>query len=150
MHAEVRMSDGGDGPDRTLLAKRLDELFQRGRPGGARWTNDEVATEIKKLDPNIRVSGAYLSALRTGKRTRPSPELQLALAKFFGVSPAYFFDPKRAEQISHQLATLDEMRQAGVRAIALRAVGLPAESIDAMTVILDQMRRLQGLPPVQE
>jgi transcriptional regulator with XRE-family HTH domain len=139
-----------EGADQNLFTERLNELFRMSRPKGLRWTNDEVAAEIKKADPDIKVSGAYLSALRTGKRTRPSPELQVALAKFFGVSPAYFFDSQRGEQIGHQLAALDDMRQAGVRAIALRAVGLPTESLDAMTTVLDQMRRLQGLPPVQE
>jgi transcriptional regulator with XRE-family HTH domain len=138
---------GGDG---AALAERLDELFKKSRPKGLRWTNDQVAAEIKKSNPDIRVSGAYLSALRTGKRTRPSPELQVALAKFFGVSPAYFFDPDRAERVSQQLTALDQMSQAGVRAVALRAVGLPAESLGAMAAVLDQMRKAQGLPPVEE
>ncbi len=137
----------GDG---AALAERLDELFRKSRPGGSRWTNDQVAAEIKKANPDIRVSGAYLSALRTGKRTRPSPELQVALAKFFGVSPAYFFDPDRAERVIQQLTVLDQMSQAGVRAVALRAVGLPAENLGAMAAVLDQMRKAQGLPPVEE
>jgi transcriptional regulator with XRE-family HTH domain len=115
-----------------------------------RWTNDQVAAEIKKINPKIRVGGAYLSALRTGARTRPSPELLAALAKFFGVSPAYFFDPHRASHISQQLAVLDQMSQAGVRAVALRAVGLPVETLGAMATVLDQMRKAQGLPPVTE
>jgi thiamine monophosphate synthase len=72
------------------------------------------------------------------------------LAKFFGVSPAYFFDPDRAERVSQQLTALDQMSQAGVRAVALRAVGLPAESLGAMAAVLDQMRKAQGLPPVEE
>jgi ESX-1-secreted protein regulator len=138
------------GESEPTLAVRLDELFRRSRPGGLRWTNDQIAAEVKEINPKIRVSGAYLSALRTGARTRPSPELLAALAKFFGVSPAYFFDPDRAGQISQQLAVLDQMSQAGVRAIALRAVGLPAETLGAMATVLDQMRKAQGLPPVTE
>jgi transcriptional regulator with XRE-family HTH domain len=136
--------------DETALATRLDELFRRCRPGGSRWTNDQVSAEVKKINSNVRVSGAYLSALRTGKRTRPSPELLAALAKFFGVSPAYFFDPHRADHISQQLAVLDQMSQAGVRAVALRAIGLPTEALGAMATVLDQMRKAQGLPPVEE
>ncbi|RZQ59517.1 helix-turn-helix domain-containing protein [Amycolatopsis suaedae] len=132
------------------LAQRLDELFRRGRPGGERWTNDEVAAAIKRLNPDIKVSGTYLSALRTGKRTRPSPELQLALAKFFGVSPAYFFDPGSADKISQQLAALDELHQSGVRSLAARAVGLSPDNLDALKTVVDQMRKMQGLPPVVE
>jgi transcriptional regulator with XRE-family HTH domain len=118
------------------------------RPEGRHWTNDEVAAEIKKSNPKIRVGGAYLSALRSGKRQHPSPELLGALARFFRVSPGYFFDSGEADRISQQLAALNEMKQIGVRAVALRAVGLPAASIDAVTTILDHMRKLQGLPAV--
>jgi transcriptional regulator with XRE-family HTH domain len=120
------------------------------RPQGRPWTNDEVAAEIKKSAPTVKVSGAYLSAIRNGKRLQPSHDLLIALAKFFGVAPAYFFDPDGADRISRQLAALDELRQAGVRSIALRAIGLPTDSMDAVTAVLDQMRKLQGLPPVPE
>lgn len=140
------MAPDNDGP---ALAERLDGLFRTSRPRGRRWTNDEVATEIKKANPDLKVSGAYLSALRTGKRANPSRELQVALAKFFGVAPAYFFDPDYADQASRQLALLDELHRAGVQSIALRAVGLPTESLDAVTAMLDQIRKLQGLPPVE-
>lgn len=134
----------------ALLASRLDALFRRSRPGGRRWTNDEVATEIKQAHPDIKVSGAYLSALRTGKRTRPSPELQAALAEFFGVSPAYFVDPDYADRVGRQLAVLDELHETGVRGIALRAAGLPEASLEPIRAVLDEVRKLQGLPPVQD
>ncbi|GLZ33949.1 hypothetical protein Lesp02_61370 [Lentzea sp. NBRC 105346] len=134
----------------SSLAERLDALFRTSRPGNRRWTNDEVAEAVKKANPELRVSGAYLSALRTGKRVRPSAELQVALAKFFGVSPAYFFDPDSASQVEAELAALDELSQAGVRGIALRAVGLPKDSLDTITAVLDQIRKQQGLPPVRD
>lgn len=138
------------GEDRPAFAERLDGLFKRSRPHGRRWTNDEVATEIKARSPDLKVSGAYLSALRTGRRTNPSRELQEALAKFFGVAPAFFFDPEYFDQASRQLALLEELRQADVRSIALRTVGLPGESLEAVTAMLDQIRKLHGLPPVEE
>lgn len=134
----------------SMLADRLDELFTLSRPQGRQWTNSEVAAEIRKADPDIKVSGAYLSALRSGARKNPSRVLLEALAGFFGVSPAYFFDSAHADRVNQQLAALDEIRQAGVRSIALRAIGLPAESLSAMAAVLDQMRKLQGLPPVRE
>lgn len=141
------MSSVEGGP---VLAERLDALFRTSRPGGRSWPNGEVATELKKTNPGLRVSGAYLSALRTGKRVHPSPDLLAALARFFGVSIAYFFDPDHADRVRSQLAALDELRQAGVRAVTLRAVGLPSESLEAITAILDELRRQQGLPPVKE
>jgi transcriptional regulator with XRE-family HTH domain len=136
--------------DEPVLAERLNDLFQTSRPQGRSWTNDDVAAELKKANPGLRVSGAYLSALRTGKRGRPSPELLTALAKFFGVAPAYFFDRDYADQATRQLAMLDELNKAGVRSIALRAVGLPSESLEAVRAVLDQIRKSQGLPPVED
>lgn len=133
-----------------VLAEQLDSLFRSSRPQGRSWTNDEVAAELKKRTPGLRVSGAYLSALRTGKRERPSYDLLEALAKFFGVAPAYFFDRDHAERTTKQLAMLDEMHQAGVRSIALRAVGMPPESLAAVKTMLDQIRKLQGLPEVED
>jgi hypothetical protein len=41
---------------------------------------------------------------------------------------------------------LDELHQAGVRSIALRAVGLPPESLAPVRAVLDEIRKLQGLP----
>ncbi|MFI9648071.1 helix-turn-helix domain-containing protein [Streptomyces sp. NPDC052040] len=134
----------------SLLAERLDRLFRSSRPEGRPWTNDEVAARLKQANPKLRVSGAYLSALRNGKRERPSPELLAALARFFGVKSAYFFDQGSADQALNQLAMLDELHQAGVRSIALRAAGLPPESLTAVMSVLDEIRKLQGLPPVEE
>ncbi len=132
------------------LAERLDTLFRTSRPHGRRWTNDEVAANLKAANPTLRVSGAYLSAIRTGKRANPSPDLLQSLATFFGVSPAYFVDPDHADTTARQLAMLDELRQSGVRSIALRAVGLPEESLHAVAAVLDEIRKAQGLPPVGE
>lgn len=134
----------------SILAEQLDSLFRSSRPHGRSWTNDEVAVELKKRNPGLRVSGAYLSALRTGKRERPSYDLLEALARFFGVTTAYFFDRDHANQAVKQLAMLDELHQAGVRSIALRAVGLPPESLAPVRAVLDEIRKLQGLPEIDD
>ncbi len=139
-----------DNDGQVVLAERLNHLFRTSRPQGRNWTNREVAEEVKCINPGLKVSGAYLSALRTGKRTNPSTDLLSALAKFFGVSPAYFVDPDHADRVDSQLAALNELGQAGVRGVALRVVGLPPESLAAITAVIDQVRKLQGLPPVEE
>lgn len=135
---------------RPALAVRLDDLFKTVRPQGRHWTNVEVVAELKRASPDLKVGAVYLSQLRTGKRTNPSHELLAALARFFGVSPAYFFDPEHAEKVSQQLAALDELRQAGVQSLAARAVGLHPENLDALKIVADQMRRMQGLDPVDQ
>jgi transcriptional regulator with XRE-family HTH domain len=136
--------------ERPTLAVRLDQLFRTARPQGRKWTNAEVAAELKAASPELKVGAVYLSQLRTGKRTNPSQELLAALARFFGVSVGYFFDEKIAESVLSELASLEAMRQAGVRAVAMRAAGLPEESLQAITAILDQYREMQRLPPVTD
>jgi transcriptional regulator with XRE-family HTH domain len=88
--------------------------------------------------------------LRNGKRTNPSPELLGALARFFGVSVAYFFDDEVADSVQVELAALHAMRNAGVRAVAMRAAGMRADNLQAITAIMDQYRQMQGLPPIPE
>ncbi|MFD7711345.1 helix-turn-helix domain-containing protein [Streptomyces sp. NPDC059786] len=136
--------------DRPVLAVRLDDLFRTVRPKGRHWTNAEVAEELKRTNPELKVGGVYLSQLRTGKRSNPSPDLLAALARFFGVSVAYFFDEKVAESVLGEVAAIEALRQAGVRAVAMRAAGMKKENLQAITAIMDQYRQLQGLPPVTD
>jgi transcriptional regulator with XRE-family HTH domain len=136
--------------ERPLLAVRLDDLFRTVRPKGRHWTNAEVAEELKLANPELKVGGVYLSQLRTGKRANPTPELLAALARFFGVSVAYFFDDQVAESVLNQVAAIEALRQAGVRAVAMRAAGMKKENLQAITAIMDQYRAMQGLPPVTD
>ncbi|MFJ8166619.1 XRE family transcriptional regulator [Streptomyces sp. NPDC096136] len=139
-----------ESDDRPLLARRLDDLFKTVRPKGKHWTNAEVAEELKRANPELKAGGVYLSQLRTGKRSNPSPDLLAALAKFFGVSVAYFFDDKVAESVLSQVAAIEALRQSGVRAVAMRAAGMKKENLAAITAIMDQYRQMQGLPPVTD
>lgn len=139
-----------DPDDRPLLATRLDDLFRTVHPEGRHWTNAEVAEVLKRDNPALKVGGVYLSQLRTGKRCNPSPALLAALARFFGVSVAYFFDDEAAGSVRAELAAAQALRQAGVRAVAMRAAGMKRENLQAITAIMDQYRQLQGLPPVTD
>ncbi|MFB7783571.1 helix-turn-helix domain-containing protein [Streptomyces vinaceus] len=136
--------------DRPVLAMRLDDLFRTVRPRGRQWTNAEVAEELKRVNPDIKAGGVYLSQLRTGKRSNPSPDLLAALARFFGVSVAYFFDDEVAESALDEAAVVEVLRQAGVRSVAMRAAGMKKEHLLAITAIMDQYRQMQGLPPVTD
>jgi transcriptional regulator with XRE-family HTH domain len=136
--------------DRPLVAVRLDHLFRTARPKCRHWNNAEVAEELKRSSPELKVGGVYLSQLRTGKRSNPSPDLLAALARFFGVSVAYFFDDQVAESVLGELAALEALRQSGVRAVAMRAAGMKKENLQAITAIMDQYRQMQGLPPVTD
>ncbi|MCX5192521.1 helix-turn-helix domain-containing protein [Streptomyces sp. NBC_00249] len=136
--------------ERPVLAVRLDNLFKTVRPKGKHWTNAEVAEELKRANPELKAGSVYLSQLRTGKRSNPSPDLLAALARFFGVSVAYFFDDKVAESVLSEVAAIEALRQAGVRSVAMRAAGMKKENLQAITAIMDQYRQMQGLPPVTD
>ncbi|MFF3014581.1 XRE family transcriptional regulator [Streptomyces sp. NPDC057939] len=145
------MSATDDATDeRPLLASRLDDLFRTVRPGGGRWTNTEVADELKRADPGLRVGGVYLSQLRTGRRSNPSPDLLAALARFFGVSVAHFFDEEARGEVRGGSAEADALRQAGIRALVMRADGMRTDNLRVVTDLMDRYRRMEGLPPVTE
>ncbi|MET8879625.1 helix-turn-helix domain-containing protein [Streptomyces rubiginosohelvolus] len=136
--------------ERPVLAVRLDDIFKSVRPKGKTWTNAEVAAELKQINPALKVGGVYLSQLRTGARSNPSPDLLAALSRFFGVSVAYFFDDKVAESVLSEAAAIEALRQAGVRSVAMRAAGMEKESLQAVMAVMDQYRKMQGLPPVTD
>ncbi|MBV9845272.1 MAG: helix-turn-helix transcriptional regulator [Kutzneria sp.] len=131
-----------DGDGRSLLAGRLNRLFDDIRPegrNGRRWTNDEVAVALKRSEPTMRVSGAYLSALRTGAKRRPSTEILIALARFFGVPLDYFVDDDAAARTEAELELAKVAGNLGVRRLALRALELSPEALATVTEIIDQV-----------
>ncbi|MGW7042544.1 helix-turn-helix domain-containing protein [Streptomyces avermitilis] len=145
-HEESSGAAGALGPSPSL-AERLDHLFKTDPRGP--FTNDRVADALQEAG-GPTASGTYLWQLRTGRRGNPTKNHLEALAKFFGVPVAYFFDDSIAEQVNTQLETLNRLKEAGVQSVALRAIGLSRESLDPVLALLDQVRRLEGLPPEPE
>jgi len=143
MPGEVRRSP-------SSLASKLDRLFAAVRPGGrGEYSYQEVADSIRS-EGGPTISATYLWQLRKGLRDNPTRNHLAALAKFFGVSPAYFFDEDAAEVVDAQLSLLAAMRDNSVRTVALRAQGLSVESLAAVQVVIDHARRLEGLEPEAE
>ncbi|MFJ9779498.1 helix-turn-helix domain-containing protein [Amycolatopsis sp. NPDC101161] len=129
----------------TLSAK-LNHLFGVVRPAdGDEYTFDEVAESIR-AQGGPTISATYLWQLRKGLRDNPTKRHLEALAAFFGVPPAYFFDDAEAERIDAELTLLSALRDAPVRQIALRARGLSAKSLEAISDMVDRVRELEGLP----
>jgi transcriptional regulator with XRE-family HTH domain len=127
------------------LAEKIDHLFRTVRKANQReYSNEEVSAAIGR-DQNISLSASYLWYLRTGQRDNPTFKHLNALAKFFGVPPAYFFDDATTEQVEAELALLTAMRDAGVRDVALRASGLSARSLGTITDMITRVRELEGL-----
>lgn len=128
------------------LAAKVDHLFSTVRPReGDEYSFEEVAEGIRaKGGPTI--SATYLWQLRKGLRDNPTKRHLEALAGFFGVPPAYFFDDAEAARINAELALLSALRDTPVRQIALRANGLSPKSLEAIADMVDRVRQLEGLP----
>jgi transcriptional regulator with XRE-family HTH domain len=142
------MADDGELRRRTL-AERLDYLFRTVRAADHReYSNEDVATAIAR-DQGVTISASYLWYLRTGQRDNPTFKHLNALARFFGVPPAYFFDDETSARVEAELGLLTAMGDAGVRDIALRAAGLSPKSLDTINDIINHVRDLEGLPPYE-
>ncbi len=133
-------------PDRHTLAHKIDRLFTTMRPRHREeYTLQEVVEGIR-TQGGPTISPVYLWQLRAGTKDNPTKQHLEALARFFGVDPAYFFDERAGEHILQQLDLLAAMRDAGVQNFALRVSELNANGQHTAAVILEELRRLQGLP----
>ncbi|MFA7765873.1 helix-turn-helix domain-containing protein [Streptomyces sp. NPDC048723] len=142
---------GAAGPEASTeesrtLAQKLDRLFLSTAPkGGKPPSHEDVATAINIAAGERSISATYLWQLRTGRKTNPTKRHLEALAKYFGVSPAYFLDGDEAQRIDEQLALLQALKESDVRSIALRANDLSASSRQTLAGVLNQLRELEGL-----
>lgn len=131
--------------DQRSLADKLNYLFRTVRSSGKReYTNEEVATTISSTG-DVSISASYVWYLRTGQRDNPTFKHLNALAGFFGVPPAYFFDEDTNARVEADLALLTAMKDTGVRDVALRASGLSSRSLDTITDVINRVRELEGL-----
>jgi transcriptional regulator with XRE-family HTH domain len=129
------------------FAKRLEHLFATIHPANrGQYTNREVADEINQAAGRQVLSHTYLWQLRSGKRDKPSHDRVVAIAEFFGVSPAYFSDDDIASRTDAQLQEIAILRDRGVRGLALRAQGLSDKTIASFIAMMDNAREIEGLP----
>lgn len=143
------VDEGLEMTDKTerAFAGRLDYLFRTVHPvGRGPYTYTEVSNGIR--ESGITISASAIQQLRTGSNTNPKMQTIAALAGFFGVSPGYFFEDEVAERTRAEIGVVAAMRDADVRRVALRANGLSASSLQMLTTVIDQARRLEGIPEV--
>ena len=135
------------GPSSTL-AEKIDTLFKAvRRPNREQFSHEEVAKACREASGET-FSATYLWQLRTGRRDNPTKRHLEALAQFFHVPVAYFFDDDQGAATARELELLGALRDAGVRSVALRAVNLSREGIDTISEIIDVLaRREKGADP---
>ncbi|GGX81625.1 helix-turn-helix domain-containing protein [Streptomyces anandii] len=138
--------DGSSAPPPPqTLAGKLNHLFRTVVPAGrGPYSVEEVAKTI--TDTGVPISGSYIWLLRKGQRDNPTLRHLTALARFFGVPPAYFFDDSVTTDVNAELALLTALRDAGVKEVALRAAGVSPRSLASIREVIDRVRELEGLP----
>jgi transcriptional regulator with XRE-family HTH domain len=126
------------------FAARLDQLLSSVHPSGrGPYTYDEVADGIK-AQGGPTISAQYLNQLHRGRRDNPTKQHLEALARFFGVPVAYFFDDTAAMVIDEEIALLTVIRDAGVKNLALRALELGPEARRSVAAIIEELRQFEG------
>ncbi|RKT54591.1 XRE family transcriptional regulator [Saccharothrix australiensis] len=129
----------------TTLADRIDRLFQVvRRPNGEQHSHEEVARACRE-STGESFSAAYLWQLRTGRRDNPTKRHLEALAAFFQVPAAYFFDDEQGRVIAEELELLAALRKSAVRDLALRAVTLSEEGLGTVTDIVEAIGRREAM-----
>lgn len=129
--------------------RRLDLLIETVHPPGrGPYSLAEIAEGTARN--GFRVSVSYLSNLRRGKMSNPSVSHVAALARFFSVSPEFFFEPATAgPSPSAPLEATEEdvkaLEDKDIRVIAMRSHGLSRDSLRALADLVEQFRRLERL-----
>ncbi len=140
------MAKATAGPPRRTLSAKLNHLFETVHPAGqGPHSNEDVAAFIRDQG-GPTISATYIWMLRKGRRDNPTLKHVEALANFFGVPPAYFFDDETTANVDAELELLTVMKDLGVQKVALRAAGLSSRSLDSIAEMIERVRELEGLP----
>ncbi|QXV59301.1 helix-turn-helix domain-containing protein [Amycolatopsis sp. TNS106] len=132
-------------PRATTLTDRIDRLFQVvRRPNGEQHSHEEVARACRE-STGESFSAAYLWQLRTGRRDNPTKRHLEALAAFFQVPPAYFFDDEQGRALAEEVELLGALRNTAVRNLALRAVTLSEEGLGTVSDIVEAIKRREAM-----
>src|SRR6266496_1538659 len=130
-----------EAPRPISLSQKLDLLFRTVRSREQDEYSFEEVAETIRAGGGPTISATYIWQLRKGLRDNPTKKHVEALADFFGVSPAYFFDDEAAKRIDAELEVLAAIRDAPVRQIAMRAVGLSPESLASIAQMVERARQ---------
>ncbi|MFD0636406.1 helix-turn-helix transcriptional regulator [Catenulispora yoronensis] len=130
-----------------MIATRIKHLFATVYPKslGRPYTLREAADKINEDAGEELISVAYLSQLRKGDKREPAFNKLAGVAKLFGVSTDYFLDDETAARTDQQLALVAAMREQGVDRVATRALGLSANSLEAILGMIENARKIEGL-----
>jgi transcriptional regulator with XRE-family HTH domain len=145
---------GGQGePVPRTLADKVNWLIDRAHPAGrGPYSNAEVIALIEQVTGE-RFSHTTIWKLRNGQAANPQMRLIEALARTFGVPPAFFFsdyDSEQAGLLGEQVELLALVRNAGVTSAQLGALlRLSPGARQAVADLIEHTARTEarGRPP---
>jgi transcriptional regulator with XRE-family HTH domain len=111
-------------PALRTLADKVNWLIDRAHPAGrGPFSNNEIAALIQHTTGE-EVSYTTIWKLRNGQAQNPQKRLIEALAKTFGVPPAFFFDDYHEQTglLEEQVELLALVRDARISSAQLRAI----------------------------
>jgi transcriptional regulator with XRE-family HTH domain len=134
-----------DRPAPATFAEKLNAFFLTPWPPGQskRITDREVAAAITRA--GVPVSKQYIWTLRKGHRTNPTQRVVDALAQYFGVASAYFYNDTPVEDLGVADLPLAAERDADVVHLYHRARGLSPDAIRAVLAMVEHARTVEGL-----
>ncbi|MFE1270603.1 hypothetical protein [Streptomyces sp. NPDC058758] len=146
----------------SSFAHRLNYLFDNLRPSVSdkdyrkkatstgEFTNGWVAKVASELGPTS-ITSTYIKQLRDPAESKnPSGKIIQTLANFFEVKPSYFLDDDVAQSIVGQFDLVRKLNDQGVAQIALRAAALSPANKKNVLALIEQVRKMEGLPPTPE
>lgn len=112
-------------------------------PNRGPYTQKEIVEGVRELGGEI--SQQYLSELLRGVSQDPSERIVEFLAKFFGVSPAYFANDEEYQRTNDYIDLVRKLGDSEVLAVSARAIDLPKDGIDRIRQAVEEERRRAGL-----
>jgi ESX-1-secreted protein regulator len=150
MAGEATPGDAGRPVLRTL-ADKVNWLIERAHPADrGPYSNNEVCFLIHKATGE-QISGTTIWKLRNGQAQNPQMRLIEALAKTFGVPPAFFFDDydeQEAGLLQDQVELLALVRDAKITSAEFRAIlGMNREGRKVVASLIERAARAEAQPP---
>ena len=122
------------------FAARLNRLFDCVYPPGQpRYRDADVVAGVRSL--GFSISRAYLSQLRSGRRTQPTDYTIEGLAAFFRVDIRYFSDDQYYQSLNDELTLLARPRNDAVARLAIRVASLPQNARREILQAINQLHR---------
>ena len=134
------------GPQLRTLADKVNWLIDRAHPVGRGPYSLQELSDLIQRATGEDVSYTTIWKLRNGQAQNPQKRVIEALARTFGVPPAFFFDDydQDAGLLQEQVEVLALIRDSGITAVQLRAIAaLPDDARQAIVSLIEATARAE-------